>query len=357
MEGDLPKDRVVIKGRGVASNPDNRFHSIQYEWDEGEEQLHSKTLFLRDESKTILSRNESPDVGFSVGLNPYRGCEHGCIYCYARPYHEYLGFSAGLDFETKILVKENAPGLLRKALASRNWEPETILLSGATDCYQPIERKLQLTRRCLEVLVEFRNPVAVITKNALVTRDLDLLTSLAQVNAAYVGISLTTLEDDLCGKMEPRTSRPQARLEAIRKLAEAGIPVGVNIAPVIPGLTDEEIPRILRSAYEAGARTAWMAPVRLPHGVKDLFSEWLTTHYPLAKEKILQRIMEVRGGALNDSRFGSRMQGEGKYAEQIALLFKVMKKRVGYPVDRIPLSTASFVRIAQPGEQSEFSIF
>lgn len=240
----MSSDNKGIRGRGAESNPDNRFQAVQIEWEEGEEPLPPKTVLLRDHSKSILSKSDSPDLGFTLGLNPYRGCEHGCVYCYARPTHEYLGFSAGLDFETKILVKENAPELLRQELAGKNWMPETIMMSGVTDAYQPIERKLRVTRRCLEVLVEFLNPVGIITKNALVTRDTDLLKELAHAGAVHVTLSVTTLDEDLCGILEPRTSRPQARLAAISALAQAGIPVGVNIAPVIPGLTDHEIPSI-----------------------------------------------------------------------------------------------------------------
>jgi len=346
-----------IRGRGAEANPDNRFQAVQVEWEEGEEPLAPKTILLKDHSKSILSKSDSPDLGFTLGLNPYRGCEHGCVYCYARPTHEYLGFSAGLDFETKILVKENAPELLREELASKNWVPETIMISGVTDAYQPVERKLRITRKCLEVLVEFLNPVGIITKNALVTRDIDLLKELAAAQAVHVTLSVTTLDDELCAILEPRTSRPRARLQAISQLAEAGISVGVNLAPVIPGLTDHEIPSILDAAYKAGARSAGMVPVRLPYGVKDLFETWLGTHFPDAKDKVLHRIREMRGGKLNDARFGSRMRGEGKYAEQLAQLFAVTKRKVGFLPKSSGLSSASFRRPPQPGEQSEFLIF
>ena len=231
------------------------------------------------------------------------------------------------------------------------------MMSGVTDAYQPIERKLRVTRRCLEVLVEFLNPVGIITKNALVTRDTDLLKELAHAGAVHVTLSVTTLDEDLCGILEPRTSRPQARLAAISALAQAGIPVGVNIAPVIPGLTDHEIPSILEAAYRAGARSAGMVPVRLPYGVKDLFKTWLATHFPDAKDKILHRIREMRGGKLNDARFGSRMRGEGKYAEQLAQLFAITKRKVGFTGKGQPLSSASFRRPPQPGEQCEFLTF
>jgi len=352
----LSEEKKGIRGRGTESNPGNRFQAIQYHLEEGETLTAGKTIFLRDHSKSVLSKNDSPDMGFGYGFNPYRGCEHGCVYCYARPYHEYLGFSAGLDFETKILVKEDAPELLRKEFASKKWEPQSVQVSGVTDAYQPIERKLGLTRKCIEVFAEFLNPLVIITKNALVTRDIDVLKGLAEVGAAQVCLSITTLDDEICGTMEPRTSRPAARLEAIRQLSEAGILVGVNVAPVIPGLTDHEIPSILEKAFKAGARSAWMAPVRLPHGVKDLFQEWLSSHYPDAKDKILHRITEVRGGKLNDPRFGTRLRGEGKYAEQLAQLFRITKRRLGYPTQSASLNVGAFRRPPQPGEQTEFSL-
>jgi len=336
-----------MKGRGTSANPPNRFESLQREqWleDEAEAPPHPLTQFLPDVSKSIISTNDSPDVGFTASVNPYRGCEHGCAYCYARPTHEYLGFSAGLDFETKIMVKERAPELLRDALSHPSWQPQVVAMSGVTDCYQPIERKWELTRRCLRVLAEFRNPVVIITKNFLVTRDLDLLWELARFQAVGVMISITTLKPDLCGVMEPRTSRPARRLEAVRLLAQAGVPVGVNIQPVIPGLTDEEIPAIVKVAVEAGARFAASAPVRLPHGVKDLFVQWLETHFPNRKDKVLHRIQSVRGGKLNDPNFHTRMQGEGEWARQIRELFRLAAMKYGLPQSWPALSTASFRR-------------
>ena len=265
--------------------------------------------------------------------------------CFARPMHEYLGFSAGLDFESKILVKENAPELLRKELSSSRCEPQVLAMSVATDCYQPVERKLRLTRRCLEVLVEFRNPVAVVTKNHLVTRDIDLLSELAHYDAAVVMVSLTTLDDDLRRVMEPRTSRPARRLAAIEALAQAGIPVGVMLAPMIPGLTDHEIPALLSAAAEAGASFAAYTPVRLPYAVRPLFEDWLERHFPERKEKVLNRIRSMRGGKLNDPRFGSRMRGEGIFAEQIAQLFSISRRRAGIGEKHSPkLSTAAFRR-------------
>src|SRR5262249_9850748 len=236
----------------------------------------AKTQFFRDESRVILASNNSPDIPFTYSLNPYRGCEHGCVYCYARLTHEYLSLSPGLDFETKILVKEDAPELLRKTLSSPKWVPQCVSISGVTDPYQPVERRLQLTRRCLQVFAAFRNPVAIVTKNALVTRDIDVLQELASVNAAAVFVSGTSLAPALARVMEPRTSTPAARLRAIQELAQAGVPVGVMTAPVIPGLTDHEVPAILRAAAEAGARGAGYVTLRLPGAVADLFEQWLT---------------------------------------------------------------------------------
>jgi DNA repair photolyase len=338
----------AMRGRGAAGNPPGRFERVQYERDEqgnAADDPAPKTQFFRDHSASLITYNDSPDIPFRASINPYRGCEHGCIYCYARPYHEYLGFSAGLDFETKIVVKEDAPELLRRELSSPKWKPQTLAMSGVTDPYQPVERRLRVTRRCLEVLAEFRNPVGIVTKNHLVTRVLDVLGELARFNAAAVYISLTTLDADLARVMEPRTAQPQARLAAIRKLHDAGVPVGVMMAPLIPGLTDHEIPRLLEAAAQAGARTAGYVPLRLPHGVKDLFVHWLEQHMPDRKERVLQRIRDIRGGKLNEPNFGARMTGQGTYFNQIASLFEVSRKRFGL-CDRFELSTSSFCRSA-----------
>jgi DNA repair photolyase len=265
--------------------------------------------------------------------------------CYARPTHEYLGFSAGLDFESKILVKEAAPELLRGQLSSPRWSPQVLSISGVTDAYQPIERRLELTRRCLEVLAEFRNPVAVVTKNHLVTRDIDLLSQLSRHDAAVVAISLTTLDDDLRRVMEPRTSQPTRRLAAIEALARAGIPVGVMTAPIIPGLNDHELPALISAAAEAGAGFAAYTPVRLPYAVGPLFEDWLSRHFPDRKQKVLNHIRSMRGGRLNDPNFGSRMRGEGVFAEHIARLFEISCSRAGIERSRFPkLSTAAFRR-------------
>ncbi|MDE2851434.1 MAG: PA0069 family radical SAM protein [Acidobacteriota bacterium] len=322
-----------VRGRGTAANPRNRFERIDIDFEPGESVaergVSPSTELFRDHSKTILSRNDSPDIGFEYSLNPYRGCEHGCIYCYARPTHEFLGFSAGLDFESRILVKERAPELLRKALLNPRWKPQVIVLSGVTDPYQPIERKLQITRRCLEILAEFRNPVAIITKNHLVTRDLDLLLELNRFQACGVYLSITSVSASLSARMEPRASTPRRRFDALRELSAAGIPCGVMAAPIIPGLNDDQIPAILEAAAEAGANRAGYILVRLPHGLRELFSNWLATHFPDRRDRVLNRLREARDGNLNDPRFHHRMKGGGEYAEQIGRLFETVRRRVG----------------------------
>jgi DNA repair photolyase len=350
--------RKNIKGRGASSNVTNRFDSLKYEptpedFDNylEDEKPSLKTQIFKDASKTILTENNSPDIGFRFSVNAYRGCEHGCAYCYARPTHEYLGFSAGLDFESKIMVKEKAPELLHQALMKKNWEPEPIAMSGVTDCYQPLERKMELTRRCLEVLLKFRNPVFMITKNHLVLRDLDILKDLASFNAVMVYLSITSLDPELIRVLEPRTSHPQSRLKAIEELAKAGIPVGVNVAPVIPGMTDHELPSILKAASEAGAVSAGYTPVRLPLSVRPVFEEWLEVHRPLKKEKVLSQIRDIRGGKLNDADFGSRMRGEGVQADQLKQVFQLYTRKYGLNQRKISLSTEHFSR---PGDQLIF---
>jgi DNA repair photolyase len=341
-------------GRGARHDPRNRFTGRQVESDPDAlepDDVRSATRVHVDASRTVLARNRSPDVGFDVSLNPYRGCEHGCVYCYARPTHEYLGLSAGLDFEREIFVKRDAPARLREALASPSWTPEPIALSGVTDPYQPLERRERVTRGCLEVLADHRQPVSLITKNHLVTRDLDLLRELARHQAVAVTISITTLDDGLRASMEPRTSSPTRRLAAIAALAEAGVPVGVHVAPVIPGLTDGEIPAIVEAAAAAGASFAGTVLMRLPHAVEEVFRSWLETREPARARRILARIREVRGGRLNDPGFGSRMRGEGTYAEQIRGLYDLALRRHG--LDRRPtLSSEAFRvpgRVEQPG--------
>jgi DNA repair photolyase len=341
-----------VRGRGASWSPANRFEKLHVDLTDidvvdadifSEEQPRRATQYFRDGTKSIISRNSSPDVGFETSLNPYRGCEHGCIYCYARPTHEYLGFSAGLDFESKIMVKTNAPELLRAELESKDWQPQTLVMSGVTDPYQPVERKLRITRGCLEVLAKFKNPVAIITKNRLVTRDIDLLCELAKYNAVAVNLSVTSLDPNLQRVLEPRTSSPQARLDAIRQLRSAGIPTGVMVAPVIPGLTDHEIPKILEACAKAGAQFAGYTVVRLPWAVAPLFEHWLDEHFPDRKEKVLQRIRHLRGDRLNSSQWHTRMTGEGIFAEQIASLFKVGCRHAGIG-NRPNLSIAAFRR-------------
>lgn len=342
--------------RGAISNPRNRFESLAIELDDefADEARNPETQFLRDDTQTLISYSDSPDLGFRASVNPYRGCEHGCAYCYARPYHEYLGFSAGLDFETRIMVKLSAPELLRRELSSPKWQPQVVAMSGVTDCYQPIERKLEITRRCLEVLAEFQNPVAIVTKNYLVTRDLDILERLAAVRAANVNLSITTLDAELARRLEPRASLPRHRLQAVERLSAAKIPVRVLIAPVIPGLNDHEIPAILSAARASGAQDAGYVLLRLPHGVKEIFSDWLATHLPGSQNKILDRIRATRGGALNDPRFGSRMRGEGSEAEAIRRLFEVAAAHEGFNKERMALSSGAFRNPC--GEQLEFGL-
>jgi len=339
-----------LRGRGSATNPKNRFESIERvpePAEDSDETCSPHTQFFPDRSKSIIAYNDSPDVGFDASVNPYRGCEHGCVYCYARPSHEYLGFSAGLDFETKIMVKEDAPELLRKELSSPKWKPQLVALSGNTDCYQPAEKHKQLTRRCLQVLLEFRNPVVIVTKNHLVTRDIDILAELARYDCIGVTLSLTTLDHKLSSLLEPRASRPARRLAAIRALADAGVPVGYLQAPMIPGLTDAEAPAIGVAAARAGATFSGYVALRLPFAVKDLFEQWLDQHYPEKKDKILNRIREIRSGKLNDPNFKTRMRGEGIYAEQMAKLFELARKKSGIGERWPKLTTEHFRRLGK----------
>ena len=349
---ETPQSVEPIRGRGASWSPANRFERLHLDFTDvdvvdaspkAEETSRLPTQYFRDASKSVITRNNSPDVGFETSLNPYRGCEHGCIYCYARPTHEYLGFSAGLDFESKIMVKTNAPGLLRVELESLRWEPQTLVLSGVTDPYQPVERKLRITRGCLEVLATFRNPVAIITKNHLVTRDIDVLRELARHNAVAVNVSVTSLDPKLQQVLEPRTTSPQGRLDAIGELHAANIPVGVMVAPIIPGLTDHEVPKILTACAKAGAQFAGYTIIRLPWAVAPLFEHWLEEHFPDRKEKVLGRIRHLRDNRLNNSQWHTRMTGEGIFADQIASLFKVACRRAGMGA-RPTLSCKSFRR-------------
>ncbi|HEB90905.1 MAG TPA: PA0069 family radical SAM protein [Deltaproteobacteria bacterium] len=369
MPASFPADRLreiepealspARKGRGARTNPTGRFERTRIEPDLAALETAGpllasetrdasrdppRTRTLPDRSRRVLSRNDSPDLPFEASLNPYRGCEHGCVYCYARPTHELLGYSAGLDFETKILVKDEAPRLLRRELSSPRWIPRTVMLSGVTDAYQPIERRLEITRRCIRVFADFRNPIRLVTKNALVARDVDLLRELAEFRAVSVALSITTLDSDLQRALEPRASSSAERLRALERLSSAGIPTGVMVAPVIPGLTDSETPRILEAARSAGARWASQTVLRLPHGLPSLFDDWLATHRPLRRKKVLHRLEALRGGRLDDPRFGSRMRGEGRFAEQIADLFRLSARRHGLEGSPPGLSTDAFRR-------------
>jgi len=354
-----PKTHLTIVGRGAATNPSNRFERIQVTFDPLDDyfepvDLKTETIYYNDRSRSLITYNDSPDIGLSASVNPYRGCSHGCVYCYARPTHEYLGFSAGLDFESRIMVKLDAPALLRKEMSSKKWKPQTVMFSGVTDIYQPAERQFELTRRCLEVFLDFRNPVGMVTKNYLITRDLDLLTELARFDCVSVAISITTLDEELRRVMEPRTSAPSRRLKAIEMLAKAGIPVGVMTAPIIPGLTDHEIPALVKAAADAGAQWAAYTIVHLPYGVKDLFVDWLQRHYPERASKVIERIKAMRGGKLNDPRFGYRMRGEGIFAEQIRALHKSACKQAGLPRPGRKLTTEHF-RV--PGKAVQPALF
>src|SRR5688572_5081905 len=340
-----------VKGRGASWNPQNRFETLEYVVDDDAERDENapKTIYLRDPSRSIIATNDSPDVGFEASVNPYRGCEHGCIYCYARPTHEYLGFSAGLDFETKIMVKEDAPALLREELNKKSWEPKTIAISGVTDPYQPIERKLGITRGCIAVLAELRNPVGVITKNHLVTRDADLLAEMSEWNGTRVFLSVTSLDPNVHRTMEPRTSTPELRLDAIRTLSAAGVPVGVMVAPVVPGLTDHEMPAILKAARDAGAQWAGFVVLRLPWAVAPLFEKWLEENFPDRKDKVLNRVRDLRGGKLYDAQWGIRGRGEGIFAEQIEALFDVTCRKLGLNEKDYDLSVDQFRRRTAQG--------
>jgi DNA repair photolyase len=348
MEPRGKQTRVV--GRAAGVDPPNRFESVRVEDDP--EHLDATepppperrvpTQFLPNQSRRLITTNDSPDVPFRYSINAYRGCEHGCAYCYARPGHETLGMTAGLDFETRILVKHDAPELLRAELAEDSWRGDHLALSGVTDCYQPAEREFRLTRGCLEVMLEARQAVGIITKNALVTRDLDLLAPLAAQNLSHVYLSVTTLDPELARTMEPRTAAPAARLRAIRELTEAGVPVGVMVAPIIPGLNDQEIPAILAAAREAGARTAGYLLVRLPWSVRPIFEEWLTRNYPEKAERVTALIRETRDGKMNNTEWGTRMRGQGNYADGINQTVRVFKKKLGYESSLPPLDLTKF---------------
>ncbi|HNU57790.1 MAG TPA: PA0069 family radical SAM protein [Flavobacteriales bacterium] len=328
----MPIDGKAIKGRGANTQVSNRFLQHSYgvvHWEGIDEVVEENpaTRYVPEHAKRIVNRVDSPDLRMNWSMNPYQGCEHGCAYCYARPTHEYWGYGAGLDFERVILVKRNAPELLRATFMDRKWRPEPIMFSGNTDCYQPVERTERITRRMLEVLLEFRHPVGMITKNALVLRDLDILSELAAMNLVSVAISFTTLNEDLRRVMEPRTSTGVNRLKAMEALTKAGVPVFAMIAPIIPALNVSEVPTLIEAAANAGALGVGYSVVRTNGAVKPVFETWIRTHFPDRAEKVLAQIRDAHGGQTNDSRFGRRMRGEGHFAENIRQVFALMRRR------------------------------
>jgi DNA repair photolyase len=341
------------KGRGAQVNPKNRFLPGEYVQAHAEGidewwQPDGKTEYITEHAKTIVNKVDSPDLGMGYSLNPYQGCEHGCIYCYARNAHQYWGFSAGRDFEHKIIVKENAPALFRKFLDNKNWTPAPISISGNTDCYQPVERKLGITRQLLEIALRYNQPIAMITKNSLILRDSDLLTEMARRNLVCVYVSITALDEQLRLVMEPRTATYGQRLKVIRELSQSGVPMGVMSAPVIPGINDQEMPKILEAARDNGARMAGYTIVRLNDAVEVIFKDWLQKNFPDRFEKVCHLIESCHGGQLHDSKWGRRMKGEGGIAEIIARQFSVYTKKLGLNAERTQLDSSKFCR---PGQQ------
>ena len=341
----LPHPGHSIRGRGARGNLPGRFEKQTRHPDPGIAEMapHPDTELIAERSKSIISRNKSPDVGFDQSINPYKGCEHGCIYCYARPSHAYLDFSPGLDFETKIVHKPNAAELLTRELARPRYQCKPIALGVNTDCYQPFEKQLGTTRALLEILLETRHPVAIVTKSALVERDLDLLSELAQLGLTHVMLSITTLDDELKRRMEPRTASPRRRLSTIERLTAAGIPAGVMFAPVIPALNDHELEAILEASAEAGALWAGYTVLRLPNEVRPLFKDWLAEQYPLRAKHVMSRVRQIRGGKENDSSFGRRMRGQGLYADLLRQRFDRACRHNGLNGGRRPpLKTSLF---------------
>lgn len=332
MEGESD----YIKGRGAQKNTHNRFFAQSYEMRddflehcrvEGEDADDNRTLYLEVFPKTVVNRVESPDVSLEYSLNPYQGCEHGCIYCYARNSHEYWGYSAGLDFERRILVKKNAPQLLEEKLKSRNWVAHTIVLSGNTDCYQPAEKKFRLTRQCLEIFLKYRHPVGIITKNALIARDMDLVTELAKYGLIGVNLSITSLSEKTRQVLEPRTATIKKRLDTVRMLSDAGVPVNVMMAPLIPGINSHEVMPLAKAAADAGAVSVGYTVVRLNGAIGEIFTDWIRKAMPDRAEKVLNQIKECHGGNLNDSRWGERMRGEGTFAQMIRSQVQLARKK------------------------------
>lgn len=336
-----------MKGRGAQFNPNTRFQQYGYvqEHVEGldEEFIQKeKTEIIYTYPKTIINKVESPDIGAAYSLNPYQGCEHGCIYCYARNSHEYWGYSAGLDFERKIIVKKNIIEVLEKQFSNKNWKPQPIMLSGNTDCYQPIERDLEMTRKVLQTCLKYKHPVGIITKNSLIKRDLDLLSELAAFNLVHVMVSITGTDEKVRQLLEPRTATYKNRFSVIETLAKYKIPCGVMVAPIIPGINNHEIPNVLEQAGNAGASSAGITIVRLNGAIEQIFKDWLFKTFPDRAEKVWNQIVECHGGKVNDSRFGTRMRGEGKIAESIMQLFKLSKKRFIQRDDNFEFNCSNF---------------
>ena len=343
----VKRNQAALKGRGTALNPPNRFETasrVAFDdgWDHEETDLKPRTSLIKDATRSIITRNDSPDIQFSSSINPYRGCEHGCIYCFARPSHAYLGFSAGLDFETRIIFKPEAPRLLEKELSRPHYKPSVIVLGSNTDPYQPAERSLGLTRVILEVLERFNHPVGIITKSATVWRDHDILARMSAKGLARVHVSLTTLNPDLARAMEPRAASPKRRLETISILAASGVRTGVMASPMIPGLNDAELETILEEATQAGATSAATVLLRLPHELGDLFSDWLQNYLPERATHILSLIRQTRAGALNDAAFHNRFQGNGAYATLLAQRFQKAIKRLGLDKAEASLDLSQF---------------
>jgi DNA repair photolyase len=349
-----------LRGRGALNNPDNRFAEHGREaFDDGWGTLDEPARLLRtelfvDTSKSLITYNDSPDIPFDRSINPYRGCEHGCVYCFARPSHAYLGLSPGLDFESRVFYKPDAAALLRRELSKTGYQCAPIALGVNTDAYQPAERRLGLTRAVIEVLAEFNHPFSIVTKSALIERDLDVLAAMAERHLVQVAISVTTLDRPLARTLEPRAAAPERRLETIRRLRAANVPVIVLVAPMIPFLNDDETETILAAAREAGALDAAYVLLRLPHEVKDLFKGWLDAHLPLKAERIMNRLRDCRGGKENDSRFGARMRGEGEYAELISRRFRLAKRKLGFPGVETPLDCGQF---KVPGRAEQIGLF
>lgn len=351
------------RGRGAQINPGNRFEDVRLHvlGDHLDRQIAEQpggrqvtTRVLVDRARTIINRVDSPDLPFEWTVNPYRGCEHGCVYCYARPTHETLGLSCGLDFESVIVAKQNAPELLRRELGSTKWNGDPIVMSGVTDPYQPLERTMRITRRCLEVMVQCGQPVSLITKSHLITRDLDLLRPHAIQRAAKAAISITTLDPHLARVMEPRASSPAQRLRAVRELSDAGVPVAVMVAPILPGLNDHEIPSILRAAREHGASSAGWIMLRLPHQLKAIFIDWLHREFPNRATRIVHHLQAMRGDSMYDATFGARLRGRGPLADQIDQSFKMFARRHGLDRPEPALSSAAFRKPETGGQLNLF---